>query len=282
LTYDPAGQRVLLYGGQHLEGQGNAPPMGDLWSWDGTRWTQLDASTGTGMLGHKLFADGTGGIFVTANAFGLTARWGGREWVTVVEDGATRREMAAGAWDARRKRFVLFGGHVGGRSFPGDTWELDGQEWHRVATSGPSSRLGATMAYDARRGVMVLFGGLDSTGHKFGDTWEWNGSQWTRVSSTGPSPRFGAGIAYDMKRAETILFGGVDSTNQKLNDTWRWNGTAWRRAEATAAPPVRSEGYLAYDERRGVIVLFGGEGVEAVPTLGDTWEWNGTRWTRVR
>ncbi len=103
-----------------------------------------------------------------------------------------------------------------------------------------------------------------------------------RVARTGAPARFGAGIAYDSKRGETILFGGVDSANTKLNDTWRWDGQSWRRAEVTLAPPPRSEGYLAYDEARGVVVMFGGGGVAVVPTLGDTWEWNGTQWTKVR
>jgi len=32
---------------------------------------------------------------------------------------------------------------------------------------------------------------------------------------------------------------------------------------------------MAYDENRGRIVLFGGEGEGPVRTLGDTWEWDG-------
>jgi hypothetical protein len=28
------------------------------------------------------------------------------------------------------------------------------------------------------------------------------------------------------------------------------------------------------------MVMFGGEGANVVPTLGDTWEWNGTQWTQ--
>ena len=138
------------------------------------------------------------------------------------------------------------------------------------------------MAFDARRQVMVLFGGIDSAGHKLGDTWEWNGTRWAQVSSIGPSPRFGAGIAYDARRGEIVVFGGADSANHKLNDTWRWNGESWRRAETATAPPSRSEGYLAYDEARGVIVMFGGEAEQTIPTLGDTWEWNGSQWKLVR
>ena len=281
LTYDASSKRVLVHGGQHLVSNSEAPVLSDLWSWDGARWTQLSSSTGAGMIGHKLFADGDGGVFLTANASGLTARWDGQRWNAVVVDAATRREMAAGVYDPSRKRFVLFGGHVGGRSFPNDTWEFDGQRWTQVATSGPTPRLGGGMAFDARRQVVVLFGGIDSAGHKLGDTWELKGGRWTKVSSSGPSPRFGAGIAYDTRRGETILFGGADSANHKLSDTWRWNGETWRRADGGATPPSRSEGYLAYDDARGVIVMFGGEAEQTIPTLGDTWEWNGSQWKQA-
>lgn len=283
LTYDPVGQRVVLAGGQHLISNSETPMLDDIWSWDGLRWTVVAASTGYPMITHKLFVDSAGGIFATFSR-GLVARQNGQRWSIVVPDSMSRRESAAGAYDSHRQRFVFFGGLVGGRAFDttGETWEFDGRQWTRVATSGPSPTLGGAMAYDSRRQVMVLFGGLDTTGRKLADTWEWDRTRWTRVSTTGPSPRFGAGIAYDSKRGETILFGGVDSTNQKLNDTWRWNGRTWRLAPTSLAPPGRSEGYLAFDAARSVIVMFGGEGAAVVPTLGDTWEWNGEHWRQVK
>ncbi len=151
-----------------------------------------------------------------------------------------------------------------------------------VAASGPPAVIGGAMAYDVRRRVTVLFGGIEPTGRRLSETWEWNGARWTRVSGEGPSPRFGAGMVYDASRGETVVFGGADSTNRKLNDTWRWDGRRWSRAETMLAPPPRSEGYLAYNEARGVIVMFGGEGAETIPTLGDTCEWDGIRWRRVR
>ena len=138
------------------------------------------------------------------------------------------------------------------------------------------------MAYDVERRVAVMLGGVDSAGQKYGDTWQWNGKAWTRVETSGPSARFGAGMAYDAARREIILFGGVDASNQKLNDTWRWDGRAWHAVPTPVAPPPRSEGYMAYDAARRVIVMFGGEGAQVVPTLGDTWEWNGSMWKRAR
>ncbi len=283
ITYDPATKRVLLSGGQHLVSSTETPILSDLWSWDGERWTRVAENAGFPIFTHKLFADSAGGVFATM-ARGLVARLNATRWSVTVNDSMTRRESAAGAYDVHRKRFVVFGGLVGGRAYDttGETWEFDGRQWHCVATSGPPPTLGGSMAYDSQRQVMVLFGGLDTTGRKLGDTWEWNGARWARVARSGPPARFGAGIAYDGKRGETILFGGVDSANTKLDDTWRWDGRSWRRAESALAPSPRSEGYLAYDEARGVVVMFGGEGAVVVPTLGDTWEWNGTGWTKVR
>jgi hypothetical protein len=35
---------------------------------------------------------------------------------------------------------------------------------------------------------------------------------------------------------------------------------------------------MAFDERRGRVVLYGGSGPRE--NLGDTWEWDGVRWPR--
>lgn len=282
LTYDAVGKRVLMAGGQHLVSNTETPVMSDLWSWDGAQWTELSSRTGIPMITHKMFVDDAGGVFAMLSQ-GLAARWDGAAWQAITSNWNARRESAAGAYDTSRRQFVTFGGLVGGRAFDtsGETWGFDGKSWLRVTTEGPSPTLGSAMAYDTRRKTMVLFGGLDATGKKLGDTWEWNGAKWTQVSTTAAPPaRFGAGIAYDQKRGETIIFGGVGADDRKLNDTWRFDGRTWRRADTAQAPAARSEGYLAYDAARGVTVMFGGEGSVTVPTFGDTWEWDGMKWTR--
>ena len=43
-----------------------------------------------------------------------------------------------------------------------------------------------------------------------------------------------------------------------------------------ATPPARSAAAVAYDARRGVVVMFGGQGSNGA--LGDTWEWDGAAW----
>jgi hypothetical protein len=44
-------------------------------------------------------------------------------------------------------------------------------------------------------------------------------------------------------------------------------------------PPPRTQVAMAYDERRGRVVMFGGTGYNTV--LGDTWEYDGTDWKDV-
>ncbi len=203
---------MWLAGGQHLISNSETPVLSDLWGWDGVRWTQVSANTGSAMITHKLYVDGAGGLFAALSR-GFVARWDGQRWNALSPNTPSRRESAAGAYDAQRQQFVTFGGLVGGRAYDttGETWAFDGTRWSRIATTGPPASLGGAMAYDTRRHVLVLVGGLDINGRKLPDMWEWTGTNWTRVSVAGPSPRFGAGIAYDQKRGETILFGGVNA-----------------------------------------------------------------------
>ena len=66
------------------------------------------------------------------------------------------------------------------------------------------------------------------------------------------------------------------------DDTWEWNGTAWTfRASLIPRPPERISHAMAYDSARGVTVLFGGRDGDNNIIFGDTWEYDGVRWTRV-
>ncbi len=91
-----------------------------------------------------------------------------------------------------------------------------------------------------------------------------------------PSPRHGHAMAYDSARKVTVLFGGRFShgADPHLGDTWEWDGFTWR-LRSTVGPPPRYRTAMAYDDSRGVVVLFGG--VDGA-YFGDTWEWDGVAW----
>jgi hypothetical protein len=129
------------------------------------------------------------------------------------------------AYDAARKRVVLFGGSKPNYSGPtNDTWEYDGTAWAlRQPNAVPSPRNGACMAYDSARRVSVLFGGsLDApTNSVANDSWEWDGNVW-RQGPSGPPARRSCVMAYDQARGAIVLFGGNPNAHARgaLGDTW--------------------------------------------------------------
>jgi hypothetical protein len=95
------------------------------------------------------------------------------------------------------------------------------------------------------------------------------------------SPRavFGHAMAYDQKRDVFVVFGGIsDPTfDDGSADTWERDGDRWV-LRSTVGPEPRWAAAMAYDSRRGVMVMFGGLDEDS-DTLGDTWEWDGQTWT---
>lgn len=104
-----------------------------------------------------------------------------------------------------------------------------------------------------------------------------------------PAGRSSASLAYDTGRAVAVLFGGTTSWTQEtgwssVNDTWEWNGNDWNQIQPENNPTARYGAGIAFDEKRGITVLFGGSGQDTdhQPVFnGDTWEWNGENWLEV-
>jgi len=106
---------------------------------------------------------------------------------------------------------------------------------------------------------------------------------WTRVAHLRPEPAYRdeVALAYDSERGRTVLFGG----SWGYDETWEWNGLFWEKPdyldpEFDGDPPRRQSHAVAYDAVRGKVVLFGGSDPIYGQLLGDTWEWDGSSWTR--
>jgi len=227
-------------------------------------------------------------------------------WTQKQDIGPSARSNVAMIFDLARKRVVLFGGAGNGTTLANDTWEWDGENWTQYEDIGPPPRSRHAMAYDAKRDRVVLFGG-SAGNQQLADTWEWDGQSWTQVADTGPSARGGHALAYDSLRGRVVLFGG-DSGSNFFGDTWGFDGMTWTQ-EADSGPPQRSGHGMDYDSARDRIVLVDGmnqatvqvqvqvwhsgslfqQGYYTTETqqqvksqyLNDTWEYDGTVWTRV-
>ena len=160
------------------------------------------------------------------------------------------------------------------------TWEWDGTSWTQVADAGGGGFV--RLAYDTARARTVSV----ASGKQSLETWEWDGTTWTRVADSGSPVRDSFGVAYDDERKVLVLFGGEAGTHD-FSDTWGWQGTTWEQL-ADMGPAPRSAHRMVYDSDRARIVLFGG-GPRKVDSkgaflrmLGDTWEWDGTRWSQLQ
>lgn len=197
-------------------------------------------------------------------------------WVQQLQGSPCRSFGHVSVFDGSTGRVLLFGGSSFGMcpGGHGQTYLWSGSDWNLVATTGPVDRAVAGIAFDSQRQYVVIYGGSVSTPNNLSDTWEWDGTTWVQIPVSGPGPRANHAMAYDAARGEVVLYG--DGT-----DTWVYDGTVWRQA-ATVGPGYRERIQLAYDERRERVVLFGGFIGFAQPVFqNDTWEWDGSTWTRV-
>ena len=216
--------------------------------------------------------------------------WDGSRWQRMPGSGPLMRRLAAADYDVSRRQLILHGGLADVPSLHSldDLWEWDGESWSRYSPTLQPLRDHHRLAYDPARARSVMFGGagraLGTSGWIWSrETWEWNGVQWSQLDLPGPPPRAWGAMIYDAWRNEVILFGGVSGPDSMgaqhyLGDTWRWNGTSWQRA-AGDGPTPRTAHAMAFDDRRGVALMYGGEA--GARKFVDLWEWDGDRWREI-
>lgn len=282
MAYDPVRRVVLMFGGS------GSATFGDLWSWNGTRWTRL-ATSGAQPSARDdailVFDDTRQRLVLFGGRSGQTLlsdtwEWDGSAWSQKTGTGPEARLHAVGAFDAQRSVVRIYGG-VGSDDVPRtDTWEWNGTTWSRVSTAGPADQGANQMAYDAgrQRTMLSLFARTQPNADRTypSGLWEWNGSAWAAVAGAGPmfspvQPMTTLGAAGGL----LLVDGGA---LQGTFSTWAWQNGAWSRV-STAGPSLRNGHAVAYDAARNRVVLFGG--FRSGQDFNDTWEWNGSAWTQV-
>lgn len=200
-------------------------------------------------------------------------------WTRIATHGPSAREYAGLAPHASASGLLLFGGRdaMGALS---DTWLWSDGSWSRMDPAElPPARWGHAMCAKTA-GRVAVFGGRDPAGY-LNDLWYWDGA-WNGPYTPGPSARVNTAMANDSARDRIVVFGGCTEGGAAA-DTWESRVANWRiwdQQSPPASPPARSYHAMAFDPNRGRVVLFGGLS-GANQKLGDTWEWDGTAWTRV-
>lgn len=235
IAYDSIGHQVYLFGGQ------DDAPENDLWAYSisAQQWTKVavQGDLPPARFGHTMI------------------------------------------FDPVRRRVVVFGGQAG--TFYNDVWAFDiaGGSWKQlnVPFSGPATRYGHSGIYDSKRDRMVISHGFTHSG-RFDDTWAFDfaTNAWSDISPAArPLRRCLHHAAYDPAHDQMYLYGGCSSGYGPCPDGDLWSldfsKGQWTERTPISSPAPREHYGMAFDEARGKLVLFGGDGASL---FADLWEFD--------
>lgn len=285
IAYDSGRGRAVLFGGRDNNGVRN-----DTWEFDGAAWVQLaPPNAPSPRAGHCMAYDPVRARVV---AFGGSSGWLSNDetwefvngtWVQAVPLASPGpRSDAVMIHDTTLGKCLLVGGTdaQGTGNEPSESWVYDGVTWQLLPTTILPRHRPALMHDPVRGRSIVHGGGVPMTSMVLDDTWELVGGQWQQVS---PSQRAPGGPTvhgtFDPLRGKVVTFGGRDASWAGASDVWQYDGVDW----SMATPGRRFNRYsplLAYDARRGCLVLHGGYDLAHV-WQPQTLEWHGQHWQEV-
>ena len=253
--------------------------------WNGTSWATASPLPDTRNHPAMAFVASSGRMLVVggANAFELldtTVQQTAFGWAAT--SAPAPEKLHAMAHDPVRGRTVA----VEALLFESKTWEWDGLRWRLAANAAATPLARAPrLAFDpVRQEVLMMTGSDPGVGDTYGNNlWSWNGTQWALLTTpVRPSLRREVLMTTDTQRNVVVLYGGLGpgafGGAVPLGDHWEWNGTAWTQIATTAAPGLRAGSSMAFDARRGRVVLYG---YGYWPYQTDTWEYDGAQWTQT-
>jgi hypothetical protein len=290
VAYDQSHHNLVLFGGLASSG-----PLGDTWTWDGSAWTEhqgltvtpsprqgaamaYDEVTNTVMLFGGLGSNG---------ALNDTWAWDGSAWQQLhPSHSPSPREGGPATYDPALGAIVLFGGMSEATTVPSalkDTWLWNGSDWTQVPASAQGGGVRPQAAFLAGANLIERFGDCieshDNTVYAF------DGHTWVPKSTGGSGPQAlcSPSMAGDPVQRVIVIFGGNPGNGQTPvpADTWTYDGNNWKKALPKQSPPARYAASMAYDPDHKLVVLFGGQGLNAGQSgpLDDTWTWDGSNWT---
>jgi hypothetical protein len=261
------------------------------WTFDGSEWVNVQASLAipSTLAGSLVYdSDRKRELFITTTFVSPTETW---EW-----DGVTWRlsttkhspdgmnQDATAAYSPELHATVLVDPSVTGAVQPPPTWLYDGTDWRPIFTAHlPGPNAWARIAYDPiRRAIVAL--SLDDF-----RTWIFDGADWTPLPIQGVTPEYrgSPAIGFDPERGVWVLFGGNGPTTVSqpvlFSDTWTSDGNTWTEHTLSPGPAARGDlSFFPSDPASHRLLLFGGWRRGSVDEfLGDTWAWDGSRWTQL-
>lgn len=297
---DPASGNLKMFGGMTQALPSLSGYSDELWSWNGSAWTQeasLNAPPARRL--HRLaFDTGRNKVLLYGGTPGGTANFADTwTWDSSVgwsqlstTNAPSGRHAHSMSYDEVRRDVVVHGGNVTSLGGTDETWALNGPiapqtfDWRPAGSTTPGDRHAHSLSWIPNSQSLLMFGGA-SPASFLNEMWRWDGASWsqTPTPATAPSPRGGHFAAYDILRNRLVVFGGIINRQSGACDdeTWEWDGVNWSQRFPANKPSPRCFGGMAYG--LGRVVLFGGQadGSGAGARYNDTWAWDGVNWTQV-
>jgi hypothetical protein len=165
----------------------------------------------------------------------------------------------------------------------------DGTDWQqRTSLHTPSGLARHGMAFDMARQTTVVFGGRRNSWQPHvtaNETWEWDHALgvWNPVFPViSPPGLMDPAMAYHFGSSKVVLFGGEDGNGDGSGETWTYDGTTWQLVPPVGPqPPARVGARLLEILNRGTCMLVGGYDPVTMVIPNDTWEFDGTTWTKI-
>ncbi len=292
ITYDRDRDRVILFGGYRYTADGKTiEPLYDTWEFDGTTWTEVQA-TGSGpkvdkpLLAYDAARKETVLVGIDAEFKTQMYHWdaAGKSWQkntpttlpTCVHDGTL-------TYQAHTQTVVAMGGLCSTETnLIDEVWEWDGTNWTAVTTTlggfGISRVTGATAVYDPVEQRIVRFGGSSNFATlNESSAYALKNGLWRYLASPSrPTPRSLSAFRRDPARGVSWFFGGLTEYSYGTaisydTDLWRYSGDkGWLRLQTAGAPGACVTPASTFDSDRNVFVLVcGGQ---------EVFEWNGEEW----
>ena len=219
--------------------------------------------------------------------------WDGAVWRCLSRDGPPGRDAPELAFDAERKKLILFGGRtrIADRQFRvlTDTWEWDGARWTLVDSVGAGPRrLHQVLAYDPSRRAVILHGGLNTEdrGRALSDTWRWTGARWEEVVlTTPPTDAENHNALMSTGDGVMLLMQVKDSTRCPPSGRWQRAQAKLFELRGAGWTALRSDGPCvsglppAALTSDGIVLVSGS--APGAPWPSEAWQWRKGVWQRV-
>ncbi len=305
MVYDQHREKIILFGGRELDFAAPFRPsatssrhVSETWEYDQCGWRQIETPhsppnlddfdivydpvrNATILLGQYTPIDNP-----ESGSVSMMWEYDGQDWRRMTEINMLPypRIYSEMVFDPFLNRIILFGGYI---RFEGNAGEIsqtlvfENGSWRNISDEEiydyPFPVEFPIMVFDEARNVVVL---LTPKASNF--TSEFDGTGWDHLMDL---PNRDDRPAMEFRRDMLVLYGDMVYDTKRgvavahgTSGTWEYGGNNWERIDSAGGPHSTWHA-MAYDEARGITVLFGGMDENKNPIEG-TWLYDGETWVQ--